>query len=161
MENRDVLWVDDDPHEIFSSLIKKIRKQGHTLTWAESINDCVQKMIDTPYDLLILDQTMPFKNMPGNTLGGTEWAGCFLLYWLGEESEAWQKECSRLSGINWDELPKDFREAKPKAKPKKIIICSAIDVPEIRQRIEAVDPEVVFIAKPINRKLLISEIETI
>lgn len=154
-----VLWIDDDPRDNYSRWIKKIEKQGHKVTWADSINNGIQQLTEHAFDCVIVDQMMPFQNSPGNTSGGTEWGGCMLIHWLKGQQQRWQEHCDCASGLGWDFLPEDLQQQRPKAVPARIIVSSGFDHSDIKREILAAAPEVVFISKPPTTRVLLAELE--
>ena len=75
-----ILWVDDDPKErfIYEEYILT-NEDNWIIKWANSVFEGVTALSETPFQVLILDQMLPPKELSESA---EIWGGYYLLCWL-------------------------------------------------------------------------------
>lgn len=81
-----LLWIDNDGPTRFLSERRLMRQLGWEYDWAHAIDEAAERLVGTPYDALVIDQSIPFAAIaPGRpTPEGPPfvWGGAVLLWWL-------------------------------------------------------------------------------
>ncbi len=158
MESIHILWVDDDPQDRFKYEIELIKKEfKYKLEWTETIQEAAQKLNDTPYSALILDQMLPPKHGDRPDI----WGGCTLLYWLrGKETAPWGDKPRPETHLDPSEVKTDLWSSinnigEPNIKNSNIktVIVSAFHDDDVHEKLSEAstqDKKISFIDKPID-----------
>ena len=141
---RSLLWIDDDAPERFKHEDRLLSRAGWDITWANSAKAGAEALRDKPFEVVLLDQMLPWSEDSLGKEPEEVWAGCLLLFWLrnqGRPSKAPPREA--FEGLYTMKPLKTNRKVP-------VILGSAYYDDEIMASLLEIEPELPEIPKPID-----------
>lgn len=148
MDNRTLLWVDDDGDSRFPFEVLRLTRSGWQVEWALTAIDAAEKLRDQVFSAVLLDQTLPLPKKAKGENKANVWTGCLLLHWL--RKSPFPESAPLIEGR--DEL----RTIQPAQENVEIpvIVVSAFYDDEVNSAFRQLEPDFKMITKPIDVEFL-------
>ncbi len=156
-----LLWTDDDGPRRFMMEEFTLRRAGWDVEWAQGMSPAVRKLEQSAFDVVILDQMIPWNDaqvgIPGENPVDV-WGGCLLLWWLrrGTPPPTLHRSQVERFGEMWTARPLAANRSAP------VTIVSAFEDPDVREQLLLVSGpgeggcavETPIWTKPVDRDVL-------
>jgi CheY-like chemotaxis protein len=80
--SRRLLWIDDDAPDRFRYEHRLLTRHGWETTWATSASAGAEALRDQVFEVVLVDQMLPWSEEELRKQSEEVWAGCLLLFWL-------------------------------------------------------------------------------
>lgn len=152
---RRILWIDDDGPQgsdlgRFPYQSERLQQAGWDVVWANSAREGAIKLRDEVFDVVFLDQMLPWRVNESHV---EVWAGCLLLSWLRRRVRP--KSAPPMS--DFDELQAIAPHSENKEVP--VVLITAFNDDEIACAFQEVDPDLDEIYKPVDVRDLLWRLE--
>lgn len=154
MQRKQILWTDNDGRARFLYEHRLLSRAGYDVAWAVSIREATRLIASRSFDLLIVDQLMPYDGEPGatSTPDGDPgvWGGWYLLQWL--------RCLDPMPGPAW------LTGLSPVDSTVPVLFLSAyqnMKVEEALRATSAQDADVVILRKPLDESELVAAVDRI
>lgn len=146
---RRLLWIDDDGEKRFKYEAKKLKKRGYDIQWAQTGKQAVELLELEDFDVVILDQQLPWDNDAHSSV----WGGILLLAWCRAEPRPGAAPAIKA----WDGL--FSRDSRKKNIDSKILVVSAFYDDRIAEAREKLGVKLAdTLSKPVDFPMLLARI---
>ncbi len=153
-----LLWADDGARRFRYERLM-LRRAGWSTEWAIDARDAAHALSETPFDILVLDQMLPYDHVSeSEQIASRPWGGCLLLYWLrGRQLPGHAPAVSDYSSLHGVQ-PLTVNRSLP------VVVVSAYydeEIAETMRNTSSLEAPLRFFPKPVDIQEVLAVLETV